>query len=161
MCPASRQKGKLNRSYNRDPILSNMILFKVGVARSRRINRRSRKQYFRNYTSTVNSSTPLLSIHKTVLKVSRKHHRNPPAFLSYGPNSSDVITSPGVVTDDCCYHFASFSSTYRYPDSFCIFQSQVVPPDFFCSTDDVPPYNHLFMLAEFRVDLAMYKDVAP
>ena len=60
---ADREKRKLFRAYKQAPIPPNLILFKASAARARCIYRRARKQYFRNYASTVNSSTPVSAVH--------------------------------------------------------------------------------------------------
>src|SRR5678816_4519783 len=73
---ANRAKRQLYRSYKKTPTQSTLILFKAAAARSRCINRRTRKQDFRTYASTVKSSTPLSSVYGVVRKISCKHYRD-------------------------------------------------------------------------------------
>src|SRR5678816_505354 len=120
--------------------------FKASAARSRRINRRTRKQFFRAYASTVNSSTPVSSVHKKVRKISRKHHADPPIILVYGPQTSDVISAPGIVADELGYHFASCSSGSRYPEPFRSSRLRVEFPDF-----SVPPGTDLPYLSLIHI----------
>ena len=78
---ANRIKRQLYRSYKSVPTQANLILFKAAAARSRCVNRRTRKQFFRSYASTVTSSTPLSSIYGVIRRISRGHCRS----LAMGP----------------------------------------------------------------------------
>jgi hypothetical protein len=115
---ANREKKKLYKQYKRNRTTTNMIIFKAAVARSRRINRQTRKQYFRKYASTVNSTTPLSSVWKVVQKISRHSNSPSPTILRYGPDITDTISAPAVVADALGYSFASHSSSSQYPEAF-------------------------------------------
>ena len=86
---ANREKRKLYIQYKKTPSSSNLIIFKAAAATSRRINRRTRRQYFREYASSVTSSTSLSKVYKVVNKISRRSNQSPPITIKYGDTFHD------------------------------------------------------------------------
>lgn len=76
-----------------------MILFKAAAAQFHRI-KNTKKQYFRTNNSTVINSMPLSLVYGIVCKISRKHYREPPTIISYGPQPCVVISAPGMMNWD-------------------------------------------------------------
>ena len=160
----NREKKKLFKLYKRQQSDYNLVAYKTAAARSRRINRRARKQYFRNYVSTVNDSTPLASVWRVVNKISNRCNGFPPIVLRYGDAPSDIISNPAVVADALGYAFAHNSSSLRYTEPFRHTRSAnlLSPPDFGPLTLEERnlSYNHLFTLAEYQAALSSCKDGA-
>lgn len=90
--------------YKWHPTQSNLIFFKAVAARSRQINRRTRRHYFRNYTCTVRSTITLHSVYKVVHKILPKNFVDAPIVLKHRPHPSDAITFPGAVADNLWLH---------------------------------------------------------
>src|SRR5678815_1306876 len=157
---ANREKKKLYRQYKKTRTTPNMIIFKAAAARSRRINRQTRKQYFRNYISTVNSTTPLPLVWKVTQKISRRSNNSSPTVLRYGPDITDTISTPAVVADALGYSFASHSSSFRYTEAFQKLRTDTALPDFSTAKGEDHTYNRLFTLAEYQTALANSKDGA-
>lgn len=158
-----REKKKLFKLYKKNPTEYNLVAYKTAAAKSRRTNRRTRRQYFRNYASTVNESTPLSSVWRVVDKLSRRSNSSPPIVLRYGDNLSDVIAAPAVVADTLGYAFSCSSSSTRYTPEFQAIRNntRISASDFVAPKESQNlPYNHLFTLDEFRTALASCKDGA-
>lgn len=155
-----REKRRLYKGYKRDRSSVNLILFKAAAARSRRVTRKARRQYFRNYVSKVTSSTSTSSVFKVLKKISRKHHPPPHIAHQYGPNASDILFAPGPVADVLGYAFSTHSSISRYSASFYNIHQSTSPPDFHVPHEEDPPYNHLFTWGEFQAALRACKDGA-
>lgn len=123
---------------------SNLILFKTAAARSRCTDCQTCLQWFRNYVSALNSSTPLLSVYKVSVKSPRKFHRDPSTILLFGPSPSDIY-APGAVADILWFHFASCSRESLYLSHFvlCAYQSGLLDFDStgLGSTLQLPFYN--------------------
>src|SRR5678816_2707308 len=133
-----------------------MISFKAAAARSRRINRQTRKQYFRTYISTVNSTTPLPLVWKVTQKISRRSNNSSPTVLRYGPDIDDTISAPAVVADALGYSFANHSSSSRYTEAFQKLRTDTALPDFSTAKGEDHSYNRLFTLAEYQTAPVSY-----
>lgn len=100
-----------------------------------------KENYFRSYVfNAVNTSISLMSIYKTVQKVSVNHHRDPLIFR-YDQDNSEVITSPGAVSDDLGYHLATCSIKFQFQNTLHTLNSRAETPDFPVPLWVDSPYN--------------------
>ena len=157
---AHREKRKLYKKYLQDRNQKNLLIYKVAAARSRRINRQSRRQYFRNYTSTITSSTPTSLVFQKVKKISGRPH-NTPIVLRYGQSMEDTISEPAIVADALGFAFSSYSNSKTYSLDFNKIRNTLQSNTLDFSTNTDQPYNHLFTRYEFDDSLKSCDSGAP
>src|SRR5215469_9980258 len=93
------RKQQLYARYKRSPFPYRITAYKSANAYFCRILRRSRRQYFRDYVSSLTSPTPPHNLYRVIYSFT--HHRPPAPFpvLCSVPALLDVISEAAAVVD--------------------------------------------------------------
>lgn len=155
---AKKEQNRAWGTFRRYPTPSNLIGFKRKRAQARFIQRQAKRQSFRGYASSINSSASIKEVWDRVHKIEG----------SYGAFSVPLLCRNGICpasldeqADILGEHFEFVSSSEHYTQSFrrhkLHAEKKIVP-----TTGGLQePYNSLFMLHELQMALDSSGQTAP
>ncbi|OOZ57434.1 hypothetical protein BOW43_12400 [Solemya velum gill symbiont] len=156
---AVRLRKKSLRVYQRQPTHANMLDYKRQRAATRRLLKLTRRESWRNYVSTLSSSTGLRSVWNTIrsIKGQSSGFQAPKHILDH---DHSVTTLPDIA-DTLASTISRNSSDVMCNPSFLNFKSQAeqTPLDF--TSSNTESYNQLFSLQEFHLALNKAKNTSP
>src|SRR5215469_9593293 len=155
------RKQRLYSLYKRSPSSYNLIAYKAANSYCRRILRRTRRQYFRSYVSSLTSPTPPHNLYKVIHSFTHHNPPNPFPALRYGPAPLDVTSVPAAAADILGYTFAQHSDPSSYPPEFQRTRSSTTVPSFHTPTSSFLPYNSPFSPSEYNSALHSLRKGAP
>lgn len=157
-CRAAKKKqNKARSTFRRYPTYANLVNFKRARAQARYIRKQAEKASWRNYVSSISSSSPSKKVWEGVRKMNG----------DYTAFTIPLLTPPGVQTtiqdqaDLLGEHFAHISSSSNYNPSFLSYKAEIEKQNLPTKGGTKEEYNCLFTIDELRNVLRMRKQTAP
>ena len=112
---ALRERNRRYRYFSQQPSQDNFIAYKKARAQARKVILNAKRNSFRQFVTTVNRTTPLTQVWKTITILSNKKQFNPLNSLKINGN---VIDDPRAIANTIAHHFHEASSTASYDPAF-------------------------------------------
>ena len=111
---AVKNKRKLFRHFKKHPTVENLSALKLARAVARREIFKSKRENWRSFISSINSSTPTSLLWSKIRRISQKPTFGPISALQIADNS--LITSVPEITETCAdSYFENTKCTSSYP----------------------------------------------
>ncbi|GFW54581.1 probable RNA-directed DNA polymerase from transposon X-element [Trichonephila clavipes] len=155
---AYKNQRKLWGIFLRYPTTENLLAFKKAKANARRVRRRSQRQSWIRYVSSLTSSTSSKQLWKKVKAANGIYREFSFPILQ---TSDSVFSSPDEIANILCETFQSVSSAASYNSRFLEIkrQSERTPINF--STRSFFPYNCDFTITELQKALIQAHNTSP
>ncbi|GFW24907.1 probable RNA-directed DNA polymerase from transposon X-element [Trichonephila clavipes] len=155
---AYKNQRKLWGIFRRYPTTENLFAFKKAKANARRVRRRSQRQSWIRYVSSLTSSTSSKQLWKKVKAANGIYREFSFPILQ---TSDSVFSSPDEIANILRETFQSVSSAFSYNSRFLEIkrQSERTPINF--STRSVFPYNCDFTITELQKALTQAHNTSP
>ena len=156
---AVRQRKAARRRYRRTGQVQDKVELNRITALTKLTLRNARRNYTKQFISSINSETPLSKIYKKVNKISGKYRPSPLPALETPNNSIEI--DPTTTSNLLCEYFSEISSNQSYSQQLINTQmnQEQIPLDFIDHAGE--PYNEEITEAEFLGALRKCKESAP
>ena len=146
--------------FKREPTKSNLNSYRIARAKARRDIRHSKKTYWRNYVSKMNSQTSVKSVWNRISKIKGKDASNTVHHLSVNDRE---VTSRRDIANALADNFSHNSSSAFSTDAFASVRKKVETQSIKFSSDNTEVYNRPFSMEELQDDLrrAQYTSTGP
>lgn len=152
-----RVRKSARRRYQRTRSDIDRIALNRATAIARHTKRQARRQSWRDFVSSINSTTPISKVWKKISKISGKYRRDPIPCIHH---QGELVVEPASVADLLAAHMAGVSSTDFYTASFNTLRQREERRGLnFHGTGD-EPYNSPITLTEFLSALRKCKNTA-
>ena len=146
------------RRYKRTGAIADKIALNRASAIARRTYRKSRKECWRNYTSTVNSETPTAEIFKKIRKIAGKYNGHSAISLECnGRTTCDQNAVANILGD----HFSQMSSNNFYDTEFNRRREESERKSLNFSSNNREDYNNKISSSELKYSLMKCSNSAP
>ncbi|GFT51594.1 RNase H domain-containing protein [Trichonephila clavipes] len=144
---AYKNQRKLWGIFRRYPTTENLLAFKKAKANARRVRRRSPRQSWIRYVSSLTSSTSSKQLWKKVKAANGIYREFSFPILQ---TSNSVVSSPVDISNILGETFQSISSTASYNSRFLEIKRRAERTPINFSTRSFFPYNCNFTMTEFK-----------
>ncbi|GFU62247.1 putative RNA-directed DNA polymerase from transposon X-element [Trichonephila clavipes] len=153
-----KNQRKLRGIFRRYPTTENLLAFKKAKANARRVRRRSQRQSWIRYVSSLTSSTSSKHIWKKVKAANGMYREFSFPILQ---TSNSVFSSPVEIANILGETFQSVSSTASYNSRFLEIKRRAERTPINFSTRSFFPYNCDFTMTELKKALLQAHNTSP
>ena len=155
---AVHARKKALRIVNQHPTSANLIAYKKQRAETRRVLKESKQRSWRNYISTLSSSTPSSVVWHRVRRIQgiSACSRIPPILVDDSPPPTLE-----AVAEELAAHFADVTSSRHYSPEFVAIKSLEEEKSLNFLSSGLEPYNLPFTMAELDSAIRSTPDTAP
>ena len=140
-------KDAIKERFKREPTEGNLNAYRIARAKARRDIRHSKKTYWRNYVSKMNSQASVKSVWNRIRKIKGKDTSNTVHHLSV--NDRDV-TSHRNIANALADNFSHNSSSAFSTDDFASVRKKEEKQTTKLSSDNAEVYNRPFSVEELH-----------
>lgn len=147
--------------YKRNKTLENKVEFSRLKAEAQRTVKSAKKASWRQYLSSINTSTPLSEVWRKVQKISGLRQ---PTFITGIKNNDKIITNGADVAELLAKTFHKYSSNDNYSAEFSARKTASENDLTFSNVNNETnddPINRLFTMSEFQCALDDMNDTSP
>ena len=157
MFDAIKERNRALERFKREPTEGNLNAYRIARAKARRYIRHSKKTFWRNYVSKMNSQTSVKSVWNRIRKIKEKDTSNTVHHLSV--NDRDV-TSHRDIGNALADNFSHNSSSAFSTDAFASVRKKAEKQTITFSSDNAEVYNKPLSMEELRDALRRAHDTS-
>ncbi|GFU54015.1 probable RNA-directed DNA polymerase from transposon X-element [Trichonephila clavipes] len=158
LCGVVRRRTLVADRLNRYPTTENLLAFKKAKANARRVRRRSQRQSWIRYVSSLTSSTSSKQLWKKVKAANGVYREFSFPILQ---TSNSVFSSPEEIANILGETFQSVSSAASYNSRFLEIKRRAERTPINFSTRSFFPYNCNFTMTELKKALIQAHNTSP
>ncbi|GBN35890.1 putative RNA-directed DNA polymerase from transposon X-element, partial [Araneus ventricosus] len=157
-CRDSRREEKLWNIFRRYPTTENHVAFKRAKALARRIRRRSQRESWIHFISSITSSISPKQLWKKVKAANGIYHEYSIPVLNTG---NMTYSAPLDIANTLGHAFAQVSANDSYSADFRIIKNRTERKPLRFTARSTLPYNSEFRMFELRTALSQAHDTSP
>ncbi|GFO10696.1 RNA-directed DNA polymerase from mobile element jockey [Plakobranchus ocellatus] len=143
---ALRERRKAQRKYFKTPSFENFVNFKKQKAKAKFVIKKSKKQSWKTYVSSLNSNTSSQTVWKKIRKIKGKNF-TPSCHLK---KDGQIISNLKDHADHMAETFSNNSSSENYSKNFQQTKQRAEKQNLNFSSENNEPYNNPFLMAELK-----------
>ena len=147
---ALKARKKALRIFTKRPTDFNLQIFKQLRAKARQVFKKSQRQSWNDYVSSLTCTTPSTKVWHRINKIRGKHK---PTSISGIRNNGHLLTAPKEIADSIGQHFADVSSSRHYSASFQQIKHAAESRQLSFASANTECYNMPF--SEWELDIAI------
>ena len=138
-------------TFRSDPTQENLIAFKRARANARQTRKRSQRECWENYVSSISPSTNSKTVWNKIKKISGTYNNRQPIALGLNGN---ILASLKDIANEMGASFASVSSANNYTEPFLSYRNQIQKKKIDFRTTSNYEYNSDLTLNELQYALS-------
>lgn len=155
---AIRESKQAFNKLKRHNTVENLLIFKELRARARYVIRRSKKQSWTKYVSTINSSTPISQVWKKVKAIKGLQTS---CNIPYINHNDSIVTSSLEIAELFSDSFETNSSDSNYSEEFQRYKAATETNNPIQITEDISPINKPITIFELEESIGSLKNSSP
>ena len=152
-----KQRKKAEKYFRLHPSPANLNLYKQLQAKTRRTIKNEKRQSWRNFTTKINSRTPMSKVWNMIQRIKGKGTNSTVKHLNC---DNDILTSKKDIANALTKSMSKVSSAANYDPNFKSFKTKQEQHKLNFTSDNGEDYNQLFSLDELVTSLNKAKDTA-
>ena len=148
---AKKERNKANRLANKHPSAANSMRARLIQARTKKLFKQKKRDYWKNYVSSVNVNTPSKKVWDMIRKITGKNVASPMHHLK--DDNGTLITDRGEIANTLGAAIAKSSSSNNYSKEFQSIKAQKEKQKINFKTNRNLRYNKKFTMRDLKRSL--------